>query len=164
MKKAFLILIVVCILVIFYGIYAFKNEEQPFPTTDLIKVEITGAVNFPGEYFVSSDTTVLKLLNYAGGLKENALLDKLNYEEILKDNNTYHIPFIKHIEPTPLTININTATVEELSTLPGIGAAKALAIISYRDRNGPFTKKEDLMKVSGIGIKTYEELQDKISV
>ena len=55
-------------------------------------------------------------------------------------------------------ININTATLEELDTLPGIGPVKAAAIIAWREENGPFRYPEQLLEVSGIGEKTLEEL------
>ena len=61
-------------------------------------------------------------------------------------------------------VNINTATEEELSKIPGIGAGKAAAIIQYRQENGAFASKEDIMKVSGIKEGTYEKIKDKITV
>lgn len=61
-------------------------------------------------------------------------------------------------------VNINTATLEELDTLPGIGEAKARAIIEYRENESTFLKPEDIMNVSGIGEKTYENLKDYIIV
>ncbi len=60
-------------------------------------------------------------------------------------------------------VNINTATKEELMTLSGIGAAKALAIIEYRKTN-PFQKIEDIQKVSGIGESVYEKIKDSITI
>lgn len=61
-------------------------------------------------------------------------------------------------------ININTATLTRLKELPGIGESKARAIIAYRDDHGPFRSAEELMKVKGIGAKTFESLQDRIAV
>lgn len=61
-------------------------------------------------------------------------------------------------------ININTATVQELDTLPGIGEKKAQAIIDYRENESVFLRPEDIMNVSGIGQKTYEKLKDLITV
>jgi comEA protein len=56
-------------------------------------------------------------------------------------------------------ININQADVKELGNLPGIGPVKAQAIVDYRTENGNFQSKEEIMKVKGIGPKTYERLQ-----
>ncbi|MEW6594390.1 MAG: ComEA family DNA-binding protein [Thermodesulfobacteriota bacterium] len=61
-------------------------------------------------------------------------------------------------------VNINTANVQELSTLSGIGPSKAQAIIDYREKNGPFRSVNDLAKVKGIGAKTVQKLGAEISV
>ena len=61
-------------------------------------------------------------------------------------------------------ININTATAEQLDTLDGIGPSKAEAIVKYRETQGPFLKIEDIMNVSGIGQKTFENIKDNITV
>jgi competence protein ComEA len=65
---------------------------------------------------------------------------------------------------TPLKININTATVDELAQLKRVGPAYAARIVEYREQYGPFEKIEDLMKVRGIGSKTWEENKDNLSV
>ncbi|MEE4379068.1 MAG: helix-hairpin-helix domain-containing protein [Candidatus Competibacteraceae bacterium] len=65
---------------------------------------------------------------------------------------------------TAQTIDINTATAEELATLDGVGATKAAAIIQYREMNGPFSSVEDLVKVKGIGNKTLEKNSSKLTV
>ena len=67
-------------------------------------------------------------------------------------------------EQTKDMININTATVDELDTLPGIGPAKAQAIVDYRNTQGNFLKIEDIMNVSGIGEKIFEQIKDSITV
>lgn len=61
-------------------------------------------------------------------------------------------------------ININTATVEQLAELPGVGEGTAKKIIEFREQNGNFKTTEDLMNVKGIGEKKYEKLQDLITV
>ena len=61
-------------------------------------------------------------------------------------------------------ININTATAEELDSLPGIGPSTAAAIVEDRERNGPFASPEDLMRVSGIGEGKFSKLKDQIRV
>lgn len=67
---------------------------------------------------------------------------------------------------TPITgiVNINTASVSELDTLPGIGPAYAQAIINYRTANGPFIRIEDIEKVKGIGPKTFEKMKSRITI
>jgi len=67
-------------------------------------------------------------------------------------------------ETVPAVVNINTATAEELDRLPGIGPAKARAIIEYRETYGRFETPEQLMEVKGIGQKTFERLKDMIEL
>jgi len=61
-------------------------------------------------------------------------------------------------------VNINTAGVDELNTLPGVGEATAKAIISFREKNGPFSKIEDIMQVPGIKQGRFEKIKDFITV
>jgi competence protein ComEA len=61
-------------------------------------------------------------------------------------------------------VNINTAGVEELMTLPGIGKAYAERIVEYRQKNGPFKKVEDLLNVRGIGDKTFDRIKTRLTV
>ncbi|KPP98709.1 ComEA family DNA-binding protein [Marinobacter sp. HL-58] len=67
-----------------------------------------------------------------------------------------------HAEPA--TININTADIETLTSLNGIGEAKAEAIVNYRDANGPFQSSEELTKVKGIGELTVEKNAERLTV
>ncbi len=61
-------------------------------------------------------------------------------------------------------INVNTAGVEELTTLPGIGPAYARRIVEYREKNGPFKKIEDLLNVRGIGEKTFARIRERVTL
>ena len=71
-----------------------------------------------------------------------------------------------HLAPTQAStrININTATKEQLMTLPGVGEALAARIVAYRTENGPFSKVTDLVNVEGIGVKRLEALLAYITV
>ena len=61
-------------------------------------------------------------------------------------------------------VNINTATADELATLPGIGPSYARRIVEFREKNGPFKRVEDLLSVQGIGDKTLERIRDRVTV
>jgi competence protein ComEA len=66
--------------------------------------------------------------------------------------------------PPAALINLNTATAQQLDTLPGVGAKVAARIIEYRQKNGPFKKIEDLMNVRGIGEKNFLKIKDRLTV
>jgi len=66
--------------------------------------------------------------------------------------------------PSNEKVNINTAGVDELVTLPGIGKAYAERIVEYRQKNGLFKKVEDIVNVRGIGEKTFERIKDRLTV
>jgi competence protein ComEA len=61
-------------------------------------------------------------------------------------------------------VNINTAGVDELVALPGIGKAYAERIVEYRQKNGPFKRVEDILNVRGIGEKTFERIKDRLTI
>ncbi len=61
-------------------------------------------------------------------------------------------------------VNINSAGVDELVTLPGIGKAYAERIVEYRQKNGPFKKVEDILNVRGIGEKTFDRIKDRLTL
>ena len=92
----------------------------------------------------------------------DALVDKSNsvgFEDSSGSNATSN-----ETTNTSTKVNINTATITELTTLSGIGESKAQAIIEYRTKNGNFKTLEDLKKVSGIGEAAYEKIKDNICI
>lgn len=140
-------------------------------TEEKIKVHIYGAVENPGLYELMLGDRLEDLLNLARPLPEAEIDKFLNRAKILQDEDSIMVPRKGELPEEGLSlsvlqekdgkININTATLEELNTLPGIGPVKAQAIIDYREKNG-FNTVEDLLKVKGIGKATLEKVQDKI--
>lgn len=142
-------------------------------------VDIKGAVLYPGVYELQQDQRIRDAVQVAGGYTEDADTQLINHAQKVQDEMVIYIP--KKGEPleegttnfitmpaennnNEQKININKADVAALSTLPGIGPSKAQSILSYREENGPFQTIDDLKNVSGIGDKTFEKLQDSITV
>jgi len=146
---------------------------SPTSTPEPITVYITGEVNEPQSTItLPFGSRVSDVVEQAGGFTENANLDLVNVAGIVRDGDQIHVPSILDEEteevtaPTPSgggVIFVNTATSEELQTLPGIGESTAQAIIGYREENGAFTSLEDLDNVPGIGPSTLENIADLVS-
>ena len=151
-------------------------EKTEVSTTQetVIFVDIKGAVKNPGVYQMKVGDRVKDALDAAGGLTEEADSQKVNLAKRLEDQMVIVVPKVgEEAEAIPAgvtskeeakegKVNINTATVEELKTLKGVGDKKAEAIIEYRKKNGSFKTKEDLMKVRGIGKKLFESFEERI--
>ena len=151
-------------------------EKTEVSTTQeaVIFVDIKGAVKNPGVYQMKAGDRVKDALDAAGGLTGEADSQKVNLAQRVEDQMVIVVPKVGEEAteiPAGVTskeaakdgkVNINTATVEELKTLKGVGEKKAEAIIEYRKKNGSFKTKEDLMKVRGIGKKLFESFQERI--
>jgi competence protein ComEA len=159
------------------GIFTLVRQSSPgsvevlLPTSTPqpeIRVYINGAVRKPGVYLVYGEDRLEDVLVMAGGLTEDADPARVNLALLVRDEAHFYIPRIGEAIPTasPVVgkVNINTASVEELQALPGIGAEKASAIVQYRQQNGLFSREEDLLLVPGIGPKTLESLLESITV
>lgn len=132
-------------------------------------VYICGAVKKPGVYSFPEGARVCDAVEAAGGLKKKALPDAVNQARVLIDGEQITIPSKSNKQTTTSSetgemVNINQATAEELMTLSGIGEAKAQMIIAYREENGFFSSKEDIMKISGIKEGVYNQIKDDITV
>lgn len=137
-----------------------SDEVEPAAT---IHVDIQGAVKNPGLYELEEGTYVGDLILLAGGYT-NANVTCVNQAHKLSDGEKYYVPFDTEECSESELVNINTATVEELDTLPGIGEAKAQNIIDYREANGYFETTEEIMQVNGIGEAIYEDIEDLICI
>ena len=151
-----------------------------------IFVDIGGEVNNPGLYELPESSRVNDAVNIAGGITDKADLTDVNLAYILYDAMKIIIPkkevkkvTQKKIPPVvsttitatsnsqdinTSTVNINTATKEQLKTLTGIGDSTAQKIIEYRAENGGFSKIEDVKNVSGIGESKFEKIKEKIII
>ena len=143
-----------------------KDSEYPEAddTGKTVFVYVCGAVCQPGVYELSAQSRAYEAVAMAGGLLENARSDAVNLAEVLTDGQKLHIPYIGEDAVTDATVNINTATVDMLMTLKGIGQTRAEDIIAYREKHGSFQNKEDIMNVDGIKQGTYDKIKDNISV
>ncbi|MFZ5916797.1 MAG: helix-hairpin-helix domain-containing protein [Chloroflexota bacterium] len=155
------------------------------PTPAPLRVYVSGAVRQPDVYVLPPGSIVKDALQAAGGPADAADLNRVNLALALYDQQHIYIPRqdeatpaapLPGSEPPPVTvsgnetanlsgpINLNTATIEQLDALPGIGPAIAQRIVDYRQANGPFATPEDIMNVKGIGQATFEKLQNQITV
>jgi len=147
-----------------------------------IKVYVSGAVLHPGVYSVAQDSRLEQALAAAGGPSADADLVQINLAQRICDEQQIYVP-AKGEKATPILptlparmgsleapstsnrlININTAGVSELDSLPGIGPALAQRIVDYRQANGPFRTIEDIKKVKGIGDNIFAQIKWLITV
>ncbi|MEH7303899.1 helix-hairpin-helix domain-containing protein [Neobacillus drentensis] len=161
-----------------------NRNIQPEKQSDLpekIMVDVKGQIKQPGVYQANTGERVIDVISRAGGLTDKADQSQVNFAEHVKDEMIIYIP-AKGEEgiTTPIAsggntsssggsqkdtkININKADETQLQNLPGIGPAKAAAIVEYRNTSGPFKTVEDLKNISGIGDKTFEKLKDLITI
>jgi competence protein ComEA len=154
-----------------------NNVEILTEETSYMYIDIKGEVYNPGVYKVEIETRLYQLIYKAGGLTELADEAAINLSLILLDEHVIYIPSFDDEFPTlglvkeetdPAVIdqfiNINTASKEELMTLPGIGESTANTIIEYRINNGLFDTTENIKDVPGIGDATFENIKTLITV
>lgn len=148
-----------------------------------IYVHVCGAVISPGVYELSGDARVYEAIEKAGGFLEAAYPEALNLAQILQDGEQIMVPTREQWEQwqeerdgskeqaagneetrTDGLININTATKEELCTLPGVGESRADSIIAYREEKGAFSTTTEIKNVTGIKDGLFQKIKDKIKV
>lgn len=153
------------------------NTEKVQEEKTLV-IYICGAVVSPGVYELPEEARVVHAIEAAGGLREDADTVTVNQARRLEDGEQIRILTKEEAEAVDTNtdiegmkasgesgkVNINQADVAELMTLPGIGQAKANAIIEYRETNGRFTSIADIKKISGIKESVFSKIEDLITV
>ncbi|MFA5536486.1 MAG: helix-hairpin-helix domain-containing protein [Bacillota bacterium] len=150
-----------------------ENLKETASGISDLKVHVAGAVKKPGVYTFKPKDRVEDVLALAEPLME-ADLDNLNLAGYLKDEQRIFVPYRLIIEGAdgPITaaqgggngkINLNTATKDELTKLPGIGPTLAQRVVDYREKNGFFSSVDELKQVSGIGDKKFAEIEDLVT-
>ncbi|WP_232319558.1 MULTISPECIES: helix-hairpin-helix domain-containing protein [Sporosarcina] len=142
-----------------------------------ILVDVKGAVKHPGLYSMQEGDRLLDAVDKAGGYTEAADTRLLNHAQRLQDESVVYVPIAGEEPPvyeqpaaastsssesSASKVNINAANESEFQTLPGIGPAKATAIVQYREEHGAFSQLDGIKNVSGIGDKTFEKLEPLI--
>ncbi|HYZ97378.1 MAG TPA: ComEA family DNA-binding protein [Acidimicrobiales bacterium] len=147
------------------------------PATEVV-VHVAGAVSSPGVQRLPPGSRVIDGLEAAGGALPDADLARVNLAAPLADGQQVYVPKPGEQPPEVVgagpsggpgagpgaLVNVNTATAEQLETLPGVGPATAAAIIAHRDANGPFASPDELIDVRGIGEAKLEQLRDLVAV
>ena len=134
-------------------------QEPAKAEPQMIYVYVCGAVRDPGVVEVPEGSRAEEALRLVGGMTAEADPFYVNLAETVTDGQKLYFPTLEEG-----LVNINTAPAEELCALPGIGASRAADIVRYREQNGAFQTKEDIMKVPGIKQNAYDKLCDKITV
>ena len=137
-----------------------------------IYVHILGAVTKPGLFLLKDGDRAVDAIAAAGGFTDTADQSQLNLARVLVDGEQISVPNVGEVPPAVPgaagtvggKINLNSADKATLETLPKVGPEMAKRIIDWRTTNGRFTAIEDLMSVSGVGAKTFEQLKDLVTV
>jgi len=158
-----------------------SKNISPTPIVDIqvnskVTIDMAGEVIKPGVYKLNDGDRIIDALVMAGGLGLKAdrewVEKNLNQAEKLVDGQKIYIPKIgeeiendnKVLGKTDSVIRLNTATIEDLDKLTGIGPAIAQRIIDYRTKNGGFKDINELKLVSGIGDKLFEKIKDDVAL
>lgn len=149
-----------------------ESGQQSRNETAQAYVYVCGCVVNPGVYQCASDSRIYEVITQAGGFTEDADRTYLNLVDRISDGQKLLVPAVKENEnmssgqtdqTVAAKVNINTASKDQLMTLPGIGESKANDIIASRNTEGRFDTTEDIMRIPGIKEAAFNKLKDLIS-
>jgi competence protein ComEA len=153
------------------------SKQNSLPSE--LVIDVKGAVRNPGIYHAQASDRVIDGIKQAGGFSNKADRDKINLAQKLADEMVIYVPekgeemqasaggatgTVSGQQGSAEVVNVNTADEEAMQNLPGIGPAKAKAIIQYREEHGPFSSLDELTNVSGIGDKSLEKMKPNMSL
>lgn len=152
-----------------------ESEKAVSESRKNCAVYVSGAVKKPGLFHYSGTARVCDAVESAGGFTKKADQNAINLARLLTDGEQILVPSKQKVSSKNTSntaekgqenhfININKASLDKLMTLPGIGEVKAGAIIDYRNQNGAFSKKEELMNISGIKEGVYNKIESFIVI
>jgi competence protein ComEA len=144
---------------------------------DELAVHVAGRVRRPGLVRLPTGSRVQDAIRAAGGATSGADLDAINLARKLTDGEQIRVPAPGDPAPPPdlavtpgssgatpsAPLDLNTATPEQLDTLPGVGEVTASRIVTYRSAH-PFTTVDELLEVPGIGQRRFDQLKDLVTV
>lgn len=156
MKKILPILLSFMLIALYFQL---GSKDVKLQKKEEYHAEIRGEVKSPGVYEIDADETLENLIEKAGGLSKQADIRSLSLLRAIRHCDVIIIPAVEDIKK----ISINSASLEELMTLKGIGQSKAYRIIEYRNEHN-FQSIEELMNVKGIGPKIFEKIKDHIAL
>jgi competence protein ComEA len=157
------------------GLWYARSGPEPPPVTvrrapaepAAITVHVSGAVGTPGLVTVPAGSRVADAIAAAGGARPGAELSTLNLAAPVIDGQQLVVPRSGEAAGTAAAggrVAVNTAGIEDLERLPGVGPVLASRIVEHRERNGPFTVVEDLLDVPGIGEGKLAALREAVQV
>ena len=156
MKKILPILLSFMLIALYFQL---GSKDVKLQKKEEYHAEIRGEVKSPGVYEIDADETLENLIEKAGGLSKQADIRSLSLLRAIRHCDVIIIPAVEDIKK----ISFNSASLEELMTLKGIGQSKAYRIIEYRNEHN-FQSIEELMNVKGIGPKIFEKIKDHIAL
>ena len=166
--RAPIIGLLIAIILIGTAVYLYRQFSLPHsdeitisPPSPEISVYVEGEVVDPGVYLMEKGAIVADAIEAAGGFTGNADRGSVNLSATLRDGTQIHIYGTGDV---PQKVNINTAEIWLLESLPGIGETLAQRIVEYRTANGYFQSIDDLKQVDGIGDSVFQQIKDKIAV
>jgi competence protein ComEA len=192
-RKQQLVILLLAAFIVFgcgyrYALFKERTATEKMPHLEIkeeisvkeIQVHVVGAVEKPGVYKLNQGARIIDAVSMAGLLDE-AEQDALKLAAIVSDGQTVNVPYkltdeeknmagqlagsnAVRIDSANNLVNINSADMTQLCTLPGIGPGLAERILSYRETNGQFATVDDIKRVSGIGDKRFQDIKDRITV